>query len=102
MIVNCKIDLTKIDQQQLFKSEKTGSIYLDCAVLLKDEDDQYGNRGMIVQSISEEDRKAGKKGAILGNVKVFEQKSASIAADDLPWTQGQPAAANGESGDVPF
>lgn len=85
MIINLKIDLSKIDKTKLFKSEKTGSIYLDCALLLKDQEDQYGNRGMIVQNITEEERKEGKKGAILGNAKVFEQKSAAITEDDLPF-----------------
>jgi len=87
MIVNCKIDLSKIDNSKLFKSDKTGSIYLDCAILLRDDEDQYGNRGMIVQEITKEEREAGKKGNILGNVKVFEQKSASLKEGDLPWQQ---------------
>lgn len=86
-IINLKIDLTKIDKSKLFKSEKTGSIYLDATLLLKEEKDQYGNNGMVVQDITKEEREAGQKGAILGNAKVFEKQenSAPIAEDDLPF-----------------
>lgn len=87
-VVQLKIDLTKIDKNKLFKSEKTGSIYLDAAVLLQDADDQYGNRGMIVQNVTKEDREKGEKGNILGNCKIFipeAAQSAEITEDDLPF-----------------
>ena len=74
-ILKCKIDLTKIDKSKLFKSEKTGAIYADVTILMKDEADQYGNHGMIVQDIGKEAREAGQQGAILGNAKWLETKS---------------------------
>lgn len=89
MIIQLKIDVTKIDKNRLFKSDKTGAIYLDATLMLKDQDDQYGNRGMILESVSKEERTQGVRGNILGNAKVFEQqgeKSAPIDVDnDLPF-----------------
>jgi hypothetical protein len=74
-ILKCKLDLTKIDKSKLFKSEKTGAIYADVTILMKDEADQYGNHGMIVQDIGKEAREAGQQGAILGNAKWLETKN---------------------------
>jgi hypothetical protein len=67
-------------------------VYLNAAVLLKDEPDQYGNDGMIVQDVSKEEREQGIKGAILGNGKwtgqrpTGEQVAADIDdGDDIPF-----------------
>jgi len=62
-----KIDVTKIDKQRLFKGKK--GTYLDAVLMFDDQDDQYGNNGMIVQSVSKEEREKGIKGEILGNAK---------------------------------
>ena len=83
MIIQLKIDVTKIDKNRLFKSDKTGAIYLDATLMLKDQDDQYGNRGMIVESVSKEERKQGVRGNILGNAKVFEQQVQTPAPIDV-------------------
>ena len=83
--LSLNIDLTKVDKTKLYKGAK--GTYLDAAIIMKDEPDQYGNIGMIVQSLSKEDRAAGLKGAILGNAryigKAAEQKPAAPALDDL-------------------
>jgi hypothetical protein len=63
--IKLKIDVTKIDKSKLFQGAK--GTYLDAVVFLKDEVDQYGNNGMIVQSVTKEEREQGIKGAILGN-----------------------------------
>jgi len=68
-IISLKIDVTKIDKARLFNGAK--GTYLDAVLFLNDEPDQYGNNGMITQSVSKEEREAGTKGAILGNAKVF-------------------------------
>lgn len=69
-----KIDVTKIDKTFLFKG-KAGT-YLDIALIPnKSGRDQYGNDGMIVQSISKAARQEGKKGPILGNYSEIERKS---------------------------
>lgn len=66
--IQLKIDVTKIDKARLFKGQK--GTYLDAVILIRDEVDQYGNNGMIIQSVSKEERENGVKGPILGNVKV--------------------------------
>ena len=69
--ISLKIDVTKIDKSRLFKSEKTGNVYLDAVILLNTEKDQYDNNGMVIQSVSKEEREKGVKGEILGNVKIL-------------------------------
>jgi len=71
-VIALKIDVTKIDKQRLYKGEK--GTYLDAVLFLEDADDQYGQRGMITQSVKKEEREAGVKGAILGNCKVLSEK----------------------------
>ncbi|MEE9352565.1 MAG: hypothetical protein V3U78_09915 [Thiotrichaceae bacterium] len=72
--VSLKIDVTKIDKARLFKGQK--GIYLDVTAFIDvDNPDQYGNNGMVTQSVSKEEREAGAKGEILGNLKVFMKKS---------------------------
>jgi hypothetical protein len=88
-----KIDVKKIEKAHLYVGEK--GTYLDAVILMKDEVDQYGNIGMITQSVSKEQRAAGVKGAILGNVKYMANMATPTAtpapltvaatADDLPF-----------------
>jgi len=61
-----KIDVTKIDKSRLYEGKK--GVYLD-AVLFenKDGESKYGDDGFVVQSISQEARANGEKGAIIGN-----------------------------------
>lgn len=71
MIIKLKLDLTKVDKNKLFRSEKTSAVYLDVTLLEnKNGVDQYGNSFMAVQDVSKEEREAGIKGAILGNGKI--------------------------------
>ena len=87
--IKLKIDVTKIDKSKLFQGAK--GTYLDAVVFLKDEVDQYGNNGMIVQSVTKEEREQGIKGAILGNSSPVgqQQPQAETAQeevkDDLPF-----------------
>jgi len=69
-LVAIKIDVTKIDKARLFQG-KNGAQYLDATVFINEEPGQYGDNGMITQSVSKEERESGVKGAILGNVKVL-------------------------------
>lgn len=68
-IISARLDVTKIDKSKLFVGEK--GTYLDITLLMKDEKDQYGNNGMVVQQVTKEERAAGTKGAILGNAKIL-------------------------------
>ena len=68
--VSLKIDVTKIDKARLFEGQK--GKYLDATVFIDiDQQDQYGNSGMITQDVTKEEKNQGVKGNILGNCKVF-------------------------------
>lgn len=73
-VIQCKIDVSKIDKTKLFKGAK--GTYLDCT-LIETPTNPHGNSHMIVQAVSKEDRLAGVKGAILGNAKTFDNGSRS-------------------------
>ena len=94
-IVAIKIDVTKIDKERLYKGEK--GLYLDAVAYIDDTPDQYGQSGMITQSVTKEEREQGVKGAILGNtklLKIMEDMGQSAAQphsnsqdeqSNLPW-----------------
>jgi len=95
-IVAIKIDVTKIDKERLYKGEK--GLYLDAVAYIDDTPDQYGQSGMITQSVTKEEREQGIKGAILGNtklLKIMEDMGQSVAQpqyskpqdeqSNLPW-----------------
>jgi len=68
--INVRIDVTKIDKSRLYKGAK--GTYLDLTTFVDTvEQDQYENNGFISQSQTKEERDAGQKTPILGNVKVF-------------------------------
>lgn len=85
-------------------TEKDGAVYLNCSVIVRDEQDQYGQNGFISQKLDAEKYKAlGAEKAkeiklpILGNIKHFENSgndSAGVAQID-----GQ---VNPEEDDLPF
>lgn len=87
--ISLKLDVTKIDKAKLYKGEK--GTYLDASIIMRDEPDQYGNIGMVVQNISKEEREKGVKGSILGNVKYIQRQQQStqqVQSDfnsDLPF-----------------
>ena len=82
--VNLKIDVSKIDKSKLFKGKK--GTYLDMTAFIDlDEVGQFGDNGMIVQSVSKEEKQQGIKGEILGNSRVFWRDSES---DHVNYNQG--------------
>lgn len=81
------IDVTKINKEKLYKGKK--GTYLSITIWLDDEKDQYGNNGMIVESITKSERDAGNKGTILGNVKVPEM-AAPVAPSEPEWNNDLP------------
>lgn len=76
-IIHGRINVDAINQAWLFKGEK--GRYLDFTMFYNEEQDQYQNNGMIVQSVPTEVYKKEKdlpkdkrsSGAILGNAKEF-------------------------------
>jgi hypothetical protein len=64
-----KIDVTKIDKERLYKGEK--GTYLDAVLLFDTDMDRFENNGMIVQSVTKDERLSGLRGEILGNAKLL-------------------------------
>jgi hypothetical protein len=112
-MITGKIDVTKIDKTKLFKGKpgKDGKcpMYLDIA-LIETKRSGFGdwrddNTHMIVQSVTMEERAAGKRGAILGNA---QDRSSKRTNDQQP---ADPASTDpndhlpsieGDGDDVPF
>ena len=83
-IVSFSINLDKVTQSKLYKGKKGN--YLNATLFLNDEVDQYGNNGFIVEATTKEEREAGVKGVILGNVNKSAAKTDEpIAVDSLPF-----------------
>ena len=94
--VSIKIDVSKIDKDRLFKGEK--GTYLDLVTFIDTVKlDEYKNNGFISQSVNKEERDAGVKTPILGNVKVFFKDGASTPSKQA--TASQPTF---ETEDIPF
>jgi len=98
--VSLKIDVTKIDKDRLFKGEK--GTYLNATVFIDvDEKDQYGNNGFIAQSVSKEEREAGVRGNILGDVRVFTKDKKGHTPPSVPQSQAMSGFDDFDD-DVPF
>lgn len=85
-------------------TEKDGAIYLNCSVVVRDEQDQYGQNGFVSQKLDTEKykelgaEKAKKiKLPILGNIKHFEN-----SGNDSAGTTQVEGAVNPEEDDLPF
>ena len=98
MIIKLNIDGTKIDKARLHKGAK--GTYANFTLLLRDEIDQYGNDGMIVEDVSKEERESGKKGTILGNAKIMGKQSQP--APQKPASKHHSTVDVGEGEDFPF
>jgi hypothetical protein len=79
-LISLNIDVSKIDAKRLYKGKK--GQYLSATLFLKEEVDQYGNNGFIVESITKEEREQGKKGTIIGNAKFMVAGGTSKQEDD--------------------
>ena len=83
-IVSISINLDKVTQSKLYKGKKGN--YLNAILFLNDEVDQYGNKGFIVEATTKDEREAGVKGVILGNVKKSAAKvDESVNEESLPF-----------------
>jgi hypothetical protein len=64
--INCKINVSKLDKNKLFKG-KDG--FIADITLIETPNGKYGNNWMIVEDLKKEERGTDKKGTILGNGK---------------------------------
>lgn len=85
-------------------TEKDGAVYLNCNVIVKDEQDQYGQNGFIAQKMDSETYKAmGKEAAnaiklpVLGNIKDF-----AMSANDAGGATEVTGQVDPEEDDLPF
>lgn len=100
-LLAAKIDMSKVDESKLFIG-KNGARYLD-VILMPSKNSNYGDSHMIVQSVSKEDRLAGKRGAILGNAKILGGAAPKPAPKNDVYTHDKPDAdKQGVDEDVPF
>lgn len=97
-IIAIKIDCAKITKSRLFPG-KNGAKYLDALAMELDEPDQYGNHWRIVESVSKEERQAGKRGPIIGNGKNIGGAKRQEAKQAQPATQDGPPPSDD---DCPF
>lgn len=76
-----KINVQKINKDRLFKGEK--GIYLDIVIIPtpKSEHQDF----MITESITKEEREAGKQGKIIGGGKYRNTQLSEEEKDDLPF-----------------
>lgn len=91
-IISGSINVSAFEKER-FISGKKGT-YANITIMLNDEQDQYGNNGMITQSVSKEERQSGTRGPILGNVKVV--------WDDQSGGGGHPEAGRAEAPPADF
>ena len=100
--VSLKIDVSKIDKARLYKGQK--GTYLDAmAIIDLDAQDQYENNGMIVQSVSKDERTAGVKGNILGNNRIIWREEDSQEQPPEAQANHQPPPHAGiDDDDIPF
>lgn len=81
--IKLKINVREINKEWLFVGEK--GTYANLTLMYNEEEDSYGNNGMIVQDVPkkvyEEEKSLPKekrtKGPILGNAKVWGEQSVS-------------------------
>lgn len=90
-IIRLKIDVSRIDKAKLFKGEK--GVYLDCALVPSK--NNYGDDYMVVEKVTDADRKAGKRGTILGNGRIY--KNVNKESNPAP-----PISEKNEQTDLPF
>ena len=98
-VIALKIDVSKIDKNKLYQGQK--GTYLDAVLFLNDEPDQYGQSGMITQSVSKEERAQGVKGAILGNCKILSNGN-SNSGQPSQAANSSPSTNQSQEDDLPF
>lgn len=68
--LSLNINVKQIEKARLIHGEK--GTYLNATIFVDlDEQDQYGNNGMITQDVSKDEKPQGVKGNILGNGRIF-------------------------------
>jgi len=91
--VEIRIDVTKIEKQRIYNGQK-GKYLTMTAFIDPDNEDQYGNHGMVTHSKNEGEDRA----PILGNAKVFWRDNQGNGQQNTNTN----APAQGRGGAVPY
>ena len=100
-IVKGSIDLTKVPKDRIIVGKK--GKYINVAITVNDEEDQFGNFGPIIVDQTKEEREAKAPKTYLGNVKVVWTNGENVDTpprDGAPAPQAAPAAQ--PEADLPF
>ncbi|MEE9459625.1 MAG: hypothetical protein V3V84_07680 [Candidatus Bathyarchaeia archaeon] len=105
--VNLKINLSKLDKTRFFKGEK--GTYLDITTFIDTENEgQYGDHGILSQSLSKDERERKVQLPIVGNAKVFykadvqQQNQQQAPQQNQQQPQQQPGGFDDFDDDIPF
>ena len=85
--IKIRVDVTKLNKSLFYHGKK--GIYLD--LLLCAKPNEYGDDGFVMQSISKEQRNAGKRGSIVGNWRELSKAKNEQNSED-----------EGNDDDIPF
>lgn len=84
MLIRLSINIDDISTERLVAGKK--GRYLNAICFVKDAPDQYGNNGFISESVSLDEKNAGKRGKIIGNIKVMTKNTSTAeTGDGLPF-----------------
>jgi hypothetical protein len=95
-----KIDVTKINKARLYEGAK--GKYLTMTVMLDQHEDRFGNYGLVVESISKEEKDQGVQGTILGNVTGRWDRNPANQPETNVTTSKAVAPAKDDDDDLPF
>ena len=87
------INLSKIDKSKLFKSEK-GDVFLNVAIWINDNVDNYGNIASIQQSTKKDENKI-----YIGNLKEFSKPESNANHQN---SQQETTAIEQDDSELPF
>ena len=101
-IVKGSIDLTKVPKDRIIVGKK--GKYINVAITVNDEEDQFGNFGPIIVDQTKEEREAKAAKTYLGNVRVVWSNGTfpSPPAFQGGQPKAQPKASAAKEDDLPF
>ena len=102
MILRASIDVTLIDKAKIKDAtRKNGNPakFYEMVIFIDDEENQYGQIGKIVESITLDEKNAGVKGPILGNLTPTGKKAEPAPAPKVERVVHQDST---EHDDIPF
>ena len=104
-LLNLSIDVANLPKEKFVKA-KNGKVYYNFTVSINDETNDYGQNVSAFDSMSKEEREAGKKKVYIGNGKVVWTDGNIVVAErkeqDAPAPAPAPATEESTGDDFPF